>query len=390
MKRLFCLLLLACLLPVSAFAFQKGFGEYRMDHVNVRKSPGGDTLFQKQQGEEVYILEEKSQGGHLWYRVNTYDAARVNPRAGWVRADMIIPPNTLFQNIVQIAAGSEHLIALRRDGTAVYGGQQHKYPDMLQGTRPEDWQDIQQVAAGFFSVYGLRRDGSLVRWGIRGPAEGTKGVQNAQGSLVPFAAMDGQNDTFLGLMQDGSLYLFTGNQPTLLLPPGSQVRHFAAWWEIYGAGLAVIDGRIHGLTRSHEALFLTDNLQAKIASWKDVTQVVAGYRLPDRESASQEEGGAPLIAALTKEGKVYALDDTIARDTLGWIGIQKIDSGDGFLAGLTQDGRVLCAGENKHKIAADTAPWQNIVDIACGDDFCAGVTQDGRLLFAGDASFSHH
>lgn len=62
MKRLVSLLLFACLLPVSALAFQKGFGEYRMDHVNVRKSPGGETLFQKQQGEEVYILEEKSKG----------------------------------------------------------------------------------------------------------------------------------------------------------------------------------------------------------------------------------------------------------------------------------------------------------------------------------------
>ena len=56
MKRLFALILLIALLPLCGLAHQRGFGEYAMDQVNVRRSPGGDILFKKQRGEELFIL----------------------------------------------------------------------------------------------------------------------------------------------------------------------------------------------------------------------------------------------------------------------------------------------------------------------------------------------
>ena len=82
------------------------------------------------------------------------------------------------------------------------------------------------------------------------------------------------------------------------------------------------------------------------------------------------------------------LDPTLEKETRGWLNVAKLTGGDGFLAGLTTDGRVLLAG-NRQKVA-DAAQWTDIVDIACGYDFCAGVTKDGRLLFAGDVHFDHH
>ena len=71
MKRLIAILLLLCLSPLPGLAFQKGFGEFAKDQVNLRKEPGGDILFRKDQGEELFILAQKERGGQTWYQVET-------------------------------------------------------------------------------------------------------------------------------------------------------------------------------------------------------------------------------------------------------------------------------------------------------------------------------
>lgn len=387
MKRCLSLFLILLLLPFCALA-QKGFGEYARDGVNVRKTPGGDILFKKQQGEEVFIRGQKEYRGRTWYEVSTYDAQRVNPFCAWVQADMIVPPETLFRDVVQVAAYMEHMIALKKDGTVVYGGQQHQYESSMSGEHPRTWRNVKQVAVGFLTVYGLKEDGSLYCWGIRGPQSGLRGVETGDGHTVPFASISAQSDTFVGLMADGSLYVLWGNNALQLLPPGSNVEHACAWMSIYADAVFVQGGAAGALYTLNDSAFSLNDRE-KLAAWSGLTQIAAGCRTPGAGGGSQAEKGVPLIAGLRKDGTVIALGEAMNKEVQGWSNVAKLSFGDGFLLGLTKDGQVLAAGKIKSAVADEVRAWRGVVDIACGFDYCVGVTRDGTLLFAGTAAFGH-
>ncbi len=390
MKRLFCILLLLCLLPVSGLAHQKGFGVYAMDAVNARQSPGGDILFKKQKGEELYILSWQESGGHTWYEVNTYDARRIKPVTAWVRSDMVIPPEALFTDVVQVAADCNLVVALKKDGTAVMGGELHKYPHLMFGEFPHTWHQVKQVAAGFLTVYGLKEDGSICQWGLRGPANGTTGVRDANGIPIRFCAIDAMQDTFLGLMADGSLYSFKENgQFRQVMPPGSGITDFSANNGFYDEAVFVRGGQVTSLSVFHESGFSDQDWEA-LAQWRDIVHIEAGFRSPQMAGIAVIEEGAPMMAGIRTDGRVIALDPALNQEVSGWADIVEIQTGDGFLLGLRQDGSVVVAGKRGHLFTQDIKAWEDIVDIACGESFCAGVTRDGRVLFAGEVAFSHN
>lgn len=382
------LLLLVCAIPFASLAHQKGFGVYAINEVNVRESPGGDILFKKKKGEELFILNWQEYKGQTWYKVNTYNEHRSRPRTAWVRADMVISPEVLFSDVVQVAADYNLMIALKKDGTAVMGGEMHKYPHLMPGAFPDTWQNVKQVAAGFFTVYGLKEDGSLYRWGLRGPADGTTGLIAANGTVNRFTAMDAMDDTFLGLMADGSLYTFKESGQSLqLVPPGGGITDFAAGLDFYDEAVIARDGRVDSMSAFYDSAF-SDKDRETLGQWRDIVQVEAGYRFPVSRGDSFAEQGAPLVAGIRKDGTVIALDPQLNREVSAWAGIVKIESGGGFLAGLQQGGKVVVAGEGKRLVEKDIAAWDNIVDIACGHTFCVGLTANGKVLFAGEVQFN--
>lgn len=365
--------------------FQKGFGEFIQDRVNVRKKPGGDILFRKAQGEELFILARKEQGGKTWYQVETYNAQRTHPFTGWVQSDLVKGPGQLFSDIVQIAAYDRNLIALRRDGSVVFAGSQFKYPHMREGDQPDTWQEVVQVAAGELTGYGLKADGSLYRFGIRGPVSGFRGVLDADGQTVPFVKIAAKDSLLVGQMADGSLRNFWKHGGIdELLPPGSRMDHFSAWYPYYGTALVVQDGRVKALDGpSGQGVFSREDKE-RLAAWQDVAQVEAGFLSP---GASALQEAKAIVAALKTDGSVIALDPALHEEVASWAGITKIVSGNGFLLGLTGEGRVLAAGPNKGLVVEDIKDWSGITDIAAGRTFCAGLTRVGSLLFAGEAQF---
>lgn len=391
MKRLITILLLLCLLPLPGLAFQKGFGEFAKNQVNVRKEPGGDILFRKQQGEELFILAQKQRGGQTWYQVETYNDQRVAPVTAWVLSDMVKGPEALFSDIVQIAAYGRNLAALRRDGTVVFAGSQFKYPHLREGQDPATWQDVVQVAVGTLTCYGLKKDGSLYRFGIRGPASGIAGALGTDGQVIPFVKIDAQDDVLLGQMADGSLrHFWQLGSNDLLLPPGSSIQDFSAWNRFYCTSLVLEEGRVRALDGPVGQGVFSPEDQAQIAAWQDVVQVAAGAKGPDDFVNHQSIGGRPMVAAIKQDGSVVALDPEVNREVSTWAGIQKIVMGDGFLLGLTGDGQVLAAGPRKQQVAEEIKAWTGITDIAAGRSFCAGLTAEGRLVFAGEAQFDHN
>ena len=363
MKKVIIWLMLLCCFVLPAFALEKGFGEIAMDQVNLRKSPAGDTIGKKQKGDPLFILGEETRRGHTWYRVSTMNETQKQQIEAWVRADMVIPPSQLYQNMTAISGERALFMALDDNGVPHFGGFLH-----ISHENPTHWREVKAIDIGYHTFYALKTDGALLKEGIRGPA--------ANYFHQHFAAISGYDDLFLAKTSENALLQLNGNSARQLLPEGSEIRDFAAWTSMYGLG-AYVDGQ--GRVRLLEKTDLVSaEVAQEMASWSDVLRVQLGQEVVGGTIAR------PVAAALKADGSVLMSHKDLQAQVADWQNITQIALGNGFLAGLTADGKLVCT---KPALAAETAGWADLIDIACGDEFIAGLTKDGKVLFAGEAWF---
>jgi hypothetical protein len=79
---------------------------------------------------------------------------------GWGETNAATPPSNL-SGVVRIAAGGMHSLALKGDGTVVGWGNN----DSDQAAPPTDLTGVVEIAAGFFHSLALKSDGTVVGWG---------------------------------------------------------------------------------------------------------------------------------------------------------------------------------------------------------------------------------
>jgi|LSQX01.2.fsa_nt_gb hypothetical protein len=363
MKKVIIWLILLCCFALPAVALEKGFGQIAMDQVNLRKGPAGDTIGKKQKGDPLFILGEETRRGHTWYRVSTMNETGKKQIEAWVRADMVIPPSQLFQNITAISGETSLFMALDRNGIPHFGGLLH-----IAHENPTHWRDVKAIDIGFHTFYALQTDGTVLREGIRGPAPNHFHQR--------FVAMSGYDDLFLGQTTEGALLKLNGYSAHQLLPEGSEIRDFAAWSAIYGLG-AYVDGqgKVHLLEMAD---LVGADVAQEMSSWSDVLRIKLGREVVGGKITR------PVAAALKADGSVLMSHKDLQAQVSGWQNITQIVLGNDFLVGLTGEGKLLCT---KPSLAAETAGWTDLIDIACGDEFIAGLTKDGKVLFAGEAWF---
>jgi len=106
----------------------------------------------------------------------------------------IVPPG--LTNVIAIAGGAEHSLALRADGTAVAWGWNYKG----QGSVPKSLSNLVAIAAGGYHNLALKTDGTLVAWGENG--SGQTAVPAQLTNIVAVAA--GLNHS-LALKSDGQV-----------------------------------------------------------------------------------------------------------------------------------------------------------------------------------------
>ena len=91
-----------------------------------------------------------------------------------------------WTDIVAVAAGDDHTVGLKRDGSVVAVGSN---ADIVGGyvgqCNVSDWTDIVSVAAGFYYTIGLKRDGSVVAvgWNTDGQSD-VSGWSDIGGTLT--------------------------------------------------------------------------------------------------------------------------------------------------------------------------------------------------------------
>jgi alpha-tubulin suppressor-like RCC1 family protein len=122
---------------------------------------------------------------------------------GWGKAysGAALPPPASATNVVAIAAGGDHNLAIRSNGTLVAWGENNLYGRL---TVPASATNILAIACGNYFSLALRRDGKVVAWGDNGagqtnvPVSLTNVVDVAGGSYFSLALQATDGPPLLG------------------------------------------------------------------------------------------------------------------------------------------------------------------------------------------------
>jgi hypothetical protein len=114
-----------------------------------------------------------------------------------------IPPMT--RNVVAVAAGSYHALALRADGKVMaWGDNSHNQTNV-----PIAASNIVAIATGWYGNAALRSDGTVLVWGsVNNP---TSGFTNVADLVCPFSIT--MTSDVLALRNDGTLVEYSSNVP---------------------------------------------------------------------------------------------------------------------------------------------------------------------------------
>lgn len=209
-----------------------------------------------------------------------------------------------------VAAGWEHTAVLAEDGTVRLGGYNCFDQDI------SGWSDIVDVAAGAYHTVGLKKDGTVVAAG-----NNQYGQCDTQ-DWTDITAVAAGGALTLGLKKDGTV---------LLLPEGDPA---------FG-----------------------------VSGWTDIIAIDAGEMYA---AGLKKDGTVVLTGHLNEEQKAVS----------GWSGITAIAAGGWHVLGLREDGTVVAAGA-ADKGQCDVESWSDIRSVAAGGALSFGIRSDGTVVSAG-------
>lgn len=352
------LLIVVLGVPLGALAQEEcaGFARVLVDRVNVRKSPGGEQVLEVGEGDYVYVLASQEKGGATWYKANV---KRRNDRnvVGWIRGDMLCLLRDEFTDIVKIAAGSNVVAGLKRDGTVVAMGE--RYVDGFDPGATRQWTDIVDIGAGICSVVGVTAAGGVVGTGnyqwINGPVQNAKEIFMEDSSVV---LVDADGNVLLNTDETSGIRHLLQNGGASSLPPLDELRLLP--YNIF----AVTRGRMLDLYR---------DAGQDLGEWEEVVSVGNGWTHK---------------AVLMKDGTVKAngLNFYGECDVSEWTDIVQVVCGTFSTFGVRKDGTVVAVGFNGYG-ECDVSSWRDIVQVECGATFTIGLKADGTVCMAGEARF---
>jgi alpha-tubulin suppressor-like RCC1 family protein len=328
----------------------------------------------------------------------------------WGLASSITPPtgSTPPSDVTRIAAGDNHIILLRSNGTVmVYGAStQQTLPAQLSG------KVIVAIAAGSTTSLALDNTGTLYRWGSNGtlPSLVTSDV----------VGIFAHGDTIGALKNDGTLVLWgnvanltnlpddtivTGNStsgcPCVSIPNMAELRQFevAAW----GVAITRKNGAALVLPYANSTApsdIPTDILQlgthyrhaAGIAV--HTPQIIATATIPTPRNLTLR-----LPVALRGIGQLSVWGGSSAIRTIPISvtnNLSQVVAGSGFIAVLRNDSTVIAWGENESgqttvpsslSIARTNTDPLRIVGLAAGARHALAVRANGSVVAWGDNTF---
>jgi alpha-tubulin suppressor-like RCC1 family protein len=269
-----------------------------------------------------------------------------------------------LHDVVDIAAGSAHNLALRRDGTVVaWGNDNHG-----QSRVPEGLTDVVAIAAGRGATsFAVRRDGTLVAWGLNDYGQAT-----VPDGLFDVAAAGGAFTTRFALRTDGTV-MFWGDQP-----PYHAVDRAAKLTDWIGdlGGVQSLDLGTH-----HAIALLDDGTLAGcyLSTIEDFGQA----SVPNLHDVLAISAGSYFSLALRADGSVVAWgSDRYGETSVPWQALSDvvaISAGSRHSLALRADGTVVAWGYNPNTDYGQyTVPdsLTNVVAIAAGSSHNLAIIVD--------------
>ena len=259
---------------------------------------------------------------------------------GWGRNDdgqTNIPAG--LKNVIQVAGGRFHSLALKADGTVVAWGNN----DYGQAPISAGLNYVVQVAAGAYHSLALKADGNVVAWGLDGNGQtsipaGLNNVVQVAGGLYHSIALNA----------DGTVVAWGNNDNgQASIPAGlNNVVQVAA-------------GAYHSLALKADGTLVAwgnnDYGQAPISTGlNNVVQIAGG----DFHSLALKADGNVVAWGLNGNGQTSI--------TAGLNNVVKITSGDSYSLALKADGNVVAWGSDGNGQTSIPAGLNNVVQIAGG------------------------
>ncbi|HHT65354.1 MAG: hypothetical protein ACOX25_02000 [Caldicoprobacterales bacterium] len=259
-------------------------------------------------------------------------------------------------NLQVLAAGRNHVVALRRDGTVVAAGNNEKGQCNVQ-----DWKDIIAVVAGFEYTVGLRSDGTVVATGFNN--NGQCDVQD-WADIVTVYAGNTSTDT-IGVKADGTI-------------------------------VAVGVGGLEGKNYHQQIPGKADSMVKMCPGWRGILVLMEDGDVKFIPSPSDMEGvnrwmcikdvsiGTGHAVGLMIDGTVVTAGRNTSgqNDVDGWANIIALAASNSNTAGMKKDGTVMVAGSDK-KGQKDAEKWKDIVAVSVGPGYVVGLRVDGTVVAAG-------
>ena len=262
-----------------------------------------------------------------------------------------------LSDVQSIAAGDDHSLALRKDGTVVAWGANNKG----QCSVPVGLSGVVAIGSGCFADHSLavRKDGSVVAWGAN-----EYGECDVPTGLTGVVAVCAGKQHSLALKADGTVVAWGSDRHGQCSVP-SQVSHITA---IAAGALLSVALRKDGLALAWGA---NASGKSKVpAQFSGVTAIATG---------------GLLSLALRKDGSVVPWTPTGASPVevpqSVSSGVASLSAGDEHVLALTHDGSVIAWGLNScGQTNVPAAASSGVIAIAAGSKHSLALRSDGRVI----------
>lgn len=322
-----------------------------------------------------------------------------------------------WNDIVDVAAGSDHVVGLRADGTVIAAGE-NKFGqcDVSQ------WTDIVAISAGDRYTVGLKYDGTAVATG-----DNNNGQCNISGWIDLVAVSAGENHT-VAVKSNGKVTSTSGilkkadwdhcklpdtipTNPDLMKQSSNQkealyvkAKKLESDGKLYEAAVAfgqlqyyedswqrtralwdqILRKETFAINIRHAVGITTNNTLLSVApSWMEVSNV------SHLTEVTEVACGWGFTLALHSNGGISFICDKQAGylDFTGWDQIVSVSAGPFGAIGVKEDGTVLQAGVFRPQDVEDLNHWSNIVKVSMSPvapySGIVGLKTDGTIVALG-------
>ena len=267
-------------------------------------------------------------------------------------------PDIDLSDIVEIAAGANHSLALRSDGTVVGWGRN----EFEQSTPPDDLEDVIDIAVGYDHSLALKRDGTVEAWG-----RNTFGKASVPFGLANVIDVEAGAEHSLALLADGRVVAWGGNDNQQIEIPDTLDRV-----------VQISAGGYHNLARQVGGAVVTwgDNSFGQLDIPTRITQVIdiaAGWNhslviLPNGTVDGWGDNGRGQLDFPTDTQEPLQAKGLVIRDPVT-ARIVDISGGLFHSLALSAKGELSAWGETKNSQTESPESLGRVSQIDAGDEF---------------------